>query len=391
MQCSREELYEQVWSEPMITLAQKYGLSDVGLRKKCKKLNIPLPPQGYFLRGERRKAENRPPLPPFQGDGPVEIKPTKNTFPPVSVDQEQYKEAEARIAFENHPENRLEVPARLTSPHPLIEKTRATKSLTGGPQGGRAYAQSERNERLDVYVSEDNLGRALRIMDTLLKALESRGFKVALSQKSYGNYEPITTVSVLGVVHEFGLKETFNQVKFVPPKESKKKEPSWTYHPKYDFIPSGRFILEIKGYVGDGGRASWSDGKKQKLENCLNDFIIGLIKASVAKRARDLEWERQENERLELARKQAEEVRRREEEKKRLQNLISEAQSWKQGQLIREYVAAVRAKAIEKKIEITPGGEIDRWITWANQQADRLDPLVETPPLTSDGVNDTET
>ena len=38
---TREELYEQVWSEAMIRLAPKYGLSDNGLRKICKKLNIP--------------------------------------------------------------------------------------------------------------------------------------------------------------------------------------------------------------------------------------------------------------------------------------------------------------------------------------------------------------
>ena len=86
--CSREELYEQVWSEPMVALAQKYGISDVGLRKKCKKLNIPLPPQGYFLR-DKRKKENRPLLPPYQGDGVIEIKKSHKSFPPPSVDQDK--------------------------------------------------------------------------------------------------------------------------------------------------------------------------------------------------------------------------------------------------------------------------------------------------------------
>ena len=47
---NREELYEQVWSEPMIKLAPKYDLSDNGLRKICKKLNVPLPPQGYWVK-----------------------------------------------------------------------------------------------------------------------------------------------------------------------------------------------------------------------------------------------------------------------------------------------------------------------------------------------------
>ena len=39
----REDLYEQVWSEPMIKLANRCGISDVGLRKICRKLEIPLP------------------------------------------------------------------------------------------------------------------------------------------------------------------------------------------------------------------------------------------------------------------------------------------------------------------------------------------------------------
>lgn len=32
---TRQELYELVWSKPMIHLAQVFGLSDVGLRKLC--------------------------------------------------------------------------------------------------------------------------------------------------------------------------------------------------------------------------------------------------------------------------------------------------------------------------------------------------------------------
>jgi hypothetical protein len=48
---SREELYEQVWSEPMITLAKRFGLSDVGLAKVCRKLEVPRPEQrGYWPR-----------------------------------------------------------------------------------------------------------------------------------------------------------------------------------------------------------------------------------------------------------------------------------------------------------------------------------------------------
>ncbi len=65
-----------------------------------------------------------------------------------------------------------------------------------------------------------------------------------------------------------------------------------------------------------------------------------------------------------------------EEEKKRVQDLLSEAESWKRSQLIREYVSAVRGAAVKKRGEIASGSEIDQWLTWASHIVDRFDPLV---------------
>jgi len=47
---NRNELYEQVWREPVSRLAPKYGISDVGLKKICRKLNVPTPPLGYWTK-----------------------------------------------------------------------------------------------------------------------------------------------------------------------------------------------------------------------------------------------------------------------------------------------------------------------------------------------------
>lgn len=46
----REELYAQVWSEPMSKLAKRYGLSDRGLAKTCARMGIPVPGRGYWAR-----------------------------------------------------------------------------------------------------------------------------------------------------------------------------------------------------------------------------------------------------------------------------------------------------------------------------------------------------
>lgn len=45
---SRQELYDLVWSKPMTALAKEYNISDNGLRKICKKLDIPLPQLGHW-------------------------------------------------------------------------------------------------------------------------------------------------------------------------------------------------------------------------------------------------------------------------------------------------------------------------------------------------------
>jgi hypothetical protein len=47
---SREELYRLVWTEPMTKVAPRFGLSDVGLAKVCRKYHIPRPPVGYWAK-----------------------------------------------------------------------------------------------------------------------------------------------------------------------------------------------------------------------------------------------------------------------------------------------------------------------------------------------------
>lgn len=43
----RTEFYNKIWSKPMTKLAKEYGVSDVGLSKICKKMDIHKPYAGY--------------------------------------------------------------------------------------------------------------------------------------------------------------------------------------------------------------------------------------------------------------------------------------------------------------------------------------------------------
>lgn len=59
---TREELYQQVWSVPMRTLAQRFGLSDVGLAKTCRRMVVPVPGRGYWAKKAAGKRVKQIPL-----------------------------------------------------------------------------------------------------------------------------------------------------------------------------------------------------------------------------------------------------------------------------------------------------------------------------------------
>ena len=46
----RADLYEKVWTTPVIRLATEFGISDVALHKICRRHKIPVPPRGYWAK-----------------------------------------------------------------------------------------------------------------------------------------------------------------------------------------------------------------------------------------------------------------------------------------------------------------------------------------------------
>jgi len=67
IEITREELYRRVWIDTLRDLALEFGISDVGLRKICRRNGIPTPPQGYHLMSDgRRRKRLSVPLPPLK-------------------------------------------------------------------------------------------------------------------------------------------------------------------------------------------------------------------------------------------------------------------------------------------------------------------------------------
>jgi hypothetical protein len=173
---NRNELYAQVWSEPVSRLAPKYGISDVGLKKICRKLNVPTPPLGYWTKIQHNIRVEKTPLPRIK-HGEPHIHTIQKTDLNSEDDFELSAEAK-EIITEFGP---IKVQDRLSSPHPLIRKTRDALSKAKPDKYGAL--QNWRKKYLNVRVSVGLLNRALRIMNCLIKFFEKRGFEVSIGNE----------------------------------------------------------------------------------------------------------------------------------------------------------------------------------------------------------------
>jgi hypothetical protein len=69
---SREKLYEEVWAEPMTTVARRYSVSSSFLARICAQLSVPRPPRGYWQQLQVGRTTTKPSLPDPEPGGEVE-------------------------------------------------------------------------------------------------------------------------------------------------------------------------------------------------------------------------------------------------------------------------------------------------------------------------------
>jgi hypothetical protein len=196
-------------------------------------------------------------------------------------------------------------------------------------------------------------------------------------------------VKILDETIEIELREGLNrrEKQFSAAELREREKSSWLRDRKeFEFYPSGNFVFTILTYCGEGVRKVWSDGKRQRLENCLNSIIAGLGTAAEGVKAHRLELERWEHERQEreLKRWEEEERRRKEEEKiKHLEKLLA---NWNQSQKIRQFLTEVERAAMLNEDKNT--ANLTDWIAWARDYADSIDPIHLTFQSASTQEND---
>lgn len=340
---TRAELYEQVWTTPLLRLASHYGISNVALGKLCRRLKIPLPGRGHWARVAARQRVKRPPLPKVEG-----------------------RLAAFTITMETDP---FRVPPRetpITVPVP--------ESLAGAHRAVRDLAALLRKAKPDEHgrlvvgdgcliVSTAGHRRALLLLDGLCKGLEGRGHRPAVEG---GPKDARLRVEVNGEPVHVCLDEEPNAA---PPRDDE---------PEPRTPPPRRLHLTATGPARL--REHWADTKRRPLERALGHAVVGIEHIAVAGAALLAEAEKRQRAEEERQRQQREAQARavREQKLSEHQSLLAHdledmTDRWDRARKVRDFLEDFQAKIPTSARD----DEMQEWLDAALRFCDRLDPLTE--------------
>ena len=382
---TRKELYEKVWSQPVHTLAKEYGISDVGLKKICKRRDIPTPGLGYWAKVAHGKTVRRVPLPPAkpeQSDVIVIHGASEYGTPPVS------RKAEADwVERESQPEYRVTANFTDEYRHALVLATaeRLRKEQTDGwlvpPHGC-----------LDVRVSRAQSARALSILDALLTACETRGWTVASEMPapsrrpgsdtfwypSRGHWTaemPKERPAETGVIVRkqfvsFAVSESGRQAPPTPAeiRAWRKQYPYGTDGPPPRSVPAGELLLEIHSHPWVTTRRNFRDTEKKRLEDQLNRVIVGFVRMAAGLRAHAIKEAIERRQKARAERRRREEERRRQELERNMAHLQKGMERWQWRQTSKAFLRMARAEARRRPLDQKATEE---WLAWADAYVER--------------------
>lgn len=369
----REILYEEVWSDPVTVVSARYGLSDVGLAKICKRLQIPLPRRGYWAKLKSGQKVSKAPLPAL---GPKTASRTEVAMPSAGEIANR-RATKEKVATVRRQTGDLQVPSALSSPHPQIRAAALRLKQRDGWSDAKGL-RSAPGEVLSLEVTKGSLDRALLITDTLIKTLAKQGISTLIDANSKCTY-----FDVRGTLVSFTITEHVTRsIHKMTPAEERARDRYWKTSllsakpidypsiPQYDYSPTGRLTITL----GNWPSRSWRDTEKSRLESRLGQVIAGLISLAEEIRQRQ-EEEAREKEQRRLAEERFESfINRHQREEAAFKELEAKAMAWERANRMRAYIEAVERQA-------SSSGELANdlleWLAWARAKADWLDPLVE--------------
>jgi hypothetical protein len=336
----RDDLYTDVWSRTLKSIAEEYNVKPRVIKLACEALNIPTPPQGHWTKASIGRAIETPPLPILDKDQPTEF----SLLPYIITNTEQVVKITS-----------LPTPVKL---HPMIKLNKQLFRDYNVLDRG-IICPKNRDESIPIFVTKSSLTRALALMNILFWQFDKNGWIYIKPEK-----KPMHLgVMVDDELINFSLKEPTKRIDHVLTKSEalKQSRGQQIWHARHDFLPSGQLTLMIESGIPYGGRKEFKDGKVTVLEDQLGLFIEQLSFA--AKHKKEVRIRKAEEERLrDLNNLRRHELKiQREEEIKKRNQLLKDAENWRKADLIRQYVERAGSSDLE-------------WTKWAGNYADLLDP-----------------
>lgn len=377
----REALYNEVWTEPVTTVAKRYDLSDNGLRKHCKRLGIPLPYLGYWARVKSGQELDRTPLPKVVGELKhcvreyiIKFRPKFEDFSDDKLrnNEELSLVTDETKAFIQATCAKVQVPGQLRNPHKLIidhekesmyrkfpEKREWDKSKTSYSAhiNGR---YTSLNAMLPIYVSPENIKRAYRILNAIISVLGDMESYVTVGYDFNPNKDT-------GDFHVLDIPLGFELTEAV-----RKKHKDNEHTAKFVFV----LFPKNSYYCKTGDRIEYKDQADLPLENQLGKMLYDMFVIANQLRCVDILDEREYKKQQEERKRQERLEQMRKGELAEIRQLEQVASDWKRAEKIRRFADAMERKIIEVSDETT-NKKFNRWLKWARDKADWIDPLTE--------------
>ena len=349
---SREQLHQRVWQTPMIRLAAEFGLSDNGLRKICRRLDVPCPPAGWWAKKAAGHKVKPIPLPRARPGVPMQA-----TICPTPVDTADLRHRVDEVASSL---GGIEVSERLARPHRVIAAWIAEH------RERREEARRERrswpyiSHRVPNFTPAER--RRHRLLDALFRMLERHGGSVGEDDRRH------LFVQVDGEKIEFSCHEKSKQVVRPLTAEEKRRETWNRSGVRKELEPTGRFEFQLRAWIDQPIRKLWLETDRQSCEKMLPEIaatflVLGPLLAERTRKREEESRLREERQRqLELDRQ------RKQQDDNRWTRFVQVAEAWRQTELAREFIAKLRELDLPNA-EPVDGRTIPEWLDWAEGKA----------------------
>ena len=385
---SREDLYDAVWSKPMIKLAEEFGISGRGLAKLCERLRVPVPPRGYWRKFSLGQSIKKTSLPTVEftryelwknqsslDDLERRRKAEKERSeifnnPDIEIKDKDIHEIAFKTLQAEHSRKPMMIVSEQDITNPMVKKFLISPTENKNTRPSNKYSGN-----LAIDVTDSCTLRAGLLMESLLQGFKERRWNFSI-EKVEASPHVRMFVNLFGQRIYFAIIEPFTNKRF-PLTEKERKAYEEDHHygrvPKYRYIPTatGRLLLSIN----DGKRVyqSWEDRGKQLIEASIKEIMLGFIYVAIqSSNEAILALEREQRLKLEQARK-LEEERLKRLDAKRYEKLIADSEAYSQMKKIQNYVEYVKNQVQDQAAE--SDSENSKWMEWAQSKINDLNPL----------------